>query len=163
MKKLQLAAIIAIIVITNSISVNAQYTWTQKANFPGGPRSGVSCFSIGNYGYVGGGQTTSGYVYEYYRWDKNTNSWSQIATYPGAASYGCTYFAIGGKGYIGLGINGSAATDLWSYDTGSNAWTQMASFPGVGRYSAFAFVIGANAYVCCGNPGAPPYQTDCWK
>jgi N-acetylneuraminic acid mutarotase len=162
MKKQTIKIISCLTFFTTSFYAQAQYVWTQMAGFPGAARSNASCFSIGHYGYVGCGQGSSFYS-DWWRWDQNTNSWTQIASYPGAGQNGCTYFVIAGKAYVGLGTNGSVQTDLWSYDTATNSWSQMASFPGAARYGAYSFVIGSNAYMCGGNPGGPPYYTDCWK
>jgi N-acetylneuraminic acid mutarotase len=166
MKKLQLKTLVCIIALAFSFTAQAQYTWTQKANFPGAARTSAACFSIGHYGYVGCGsiELRSENYSDWWKWDQSSNRWSAIASYPGAAQLGCTYFAIGNKGYCGLGISvPGTATDFWSYDPVTDTWTAMAPFPGEGRYSAFAFVIGTNAYVICGNPGSPTYLTDCWK
>ena len=148
MKKLELKTLVCIIAIAYSFNSQAQYSWSQKANFPGAARTEAACFSIGHYGYVGCGShglRTANYS-DWWKWDQFTNRWSAIASYPGQAQLGNTFFAIGNKGYCGLGISvAGTATDFWSYDPGTDTWTAMAPFPGEGRYSAFAFVIGTNA------------------
>ena len=129
------------------VNVNAQGSWTQKAslmNFNG--REDATGFSIGHYGFIGTGLTSSGYENDFWKWNQTNNTWDSIAHYPGAGKYGVTSFTINGKGYSCLGYSGSAnATDLWEYDTTTNSWTQKANFPGAARYGAFVFVLGHKA------------------
>jgi len=140
----------------------AQNPWTQKANFPGGPRAFTSAFTIGHYAFVGLGYNGS-YLYDFSKWNETTNTWSSIPNYPGAGSYNATAFTIEGKGYVCLGLNGSGTTtDMWRYDTITNAWTQMATFPGIKRYDCEAFVIGHKAYLVAGSISGPPYLQDVW-
>jgi N-acetylneuraminic acid mutarotase len=142
------------------IKSNAQnYSWTQKANFPGIARAYDVGFSIGDFGYIGLGYDGSSYYDDFYKWDQAKNTWSAIADYPGAGRYEPTGMTIEGKGYVGLGWTGSAgATDFWSYDTATKTWTQMATFTGKGRYGASVFVIGHKAFVM----GGSTYSNDVW-
>ncbi len=143
----------------------SQYSWTQKQSMPTSGRFYSTAFSIGHYGFVGGGSNGSSDVYDFWKWDKNTNTWTQIANYPGIGSAGLIAFTINGIGYVGFGTSPSTvAKDLWAYDTTSGNWTPKATFPGTtARYACFTFVIGNNAYVGCGDPGAPPYLNDVWE
>ncbi len=163
MKKLYLKTLFAGFFSLSFLITNAQYGWTQKANFPGVSRNSTASFSIGHYGYVGCGVNGSNRYADWWRWNQDSNTWTQIASYPGAGQGRCTSFSIGGKGYVGLGFGNTVYSDLWQYDTATNTWTQMASFTGAARLGAMAFVIGTNAYMCNGSPGGPPYFTDCWK
>ena len=142
----------------------SQYSWTQKANFPGTARNYDAGFTIGNYIYLGCGTNGSSYYNDFYRWNQVTNTWSTITSYPGAGyHFDPISFSIEGKGYVGLGWNGSAgATDLWRYDSTTNNWTQMASLPGPGRDDGSVFVIGHKAYLIGGSQGGPPYLEDVW-
>ena len=140
-----------------------QFSWTQKANFPGAARDLAAAFSIGNYGYIGCGYDGS-YLNDFYKWDQNTNTWSAIASYPGPGSWSPTSCSINGYGYVGLGQTSSntMATDWWRYDSASNTWTAMASFPTTGWYDASCFVIGHKCWVVCGSNGGPPYNPSVW-
>ena len=57
------------------LSASAQGTWTQKANFGGIARSGCFAFSIGNFGYMGGGNLMT----DFWKYDPSNNSWTQEA------------------------------------------------------------------------------------
>ena len=142
-----------------------QASWTQRASLVAlNGRLGATGFSIGHYGYIGGGQTPTGPTNDFWRWNQNTNTWSSIASYPGLGRYCMTSFTIAGKGYTCLGWSGAAnEKDMWEYDSATNSWTQKASFPGSARYGAFVFVIGTNAYVGCGEPNGQPYDQDMWE
>jgi N-acetylneuraminic acid mutarotase len=146
------------------LNTNAQNTWVQKASltaFSG--RENATGFSIGHYGFIGTGETTSGFENDFWKWDQTNNTWTAITPYPGVGMYGNTSFTINGKGYCGLGYSGSTnASDLWEYDTATNAWTAKATFPGNARYGAFVFVLGHKAYIGCGEPNGPPYYQDMW-
>ena len=150
-----------------SMQLSAQYSWTQKADFPGAIRTYAAGFAIGHYGFIGCGSSSPSAVTSYndfWKWNQTTNTWDSIAHYPGIG-YKLTpvSFTIEGKGYVGLGWTGSAgATDLWRYDTATNTWTAMAAFPGTGRYDEAVFVIGHKAYVVSGSSGGPPYLGDVW-
>ena len=161
--KLSIISIAAIFLLGFISNGQAQYSWTQKASMPGHSRSYGTAFSIGHYGFVGGGSDSTTRVFDFWKWNQHTNSWSAIANYPGVGSAGLVAFTINGKGYVGLGASSSIGNDLWEYDTTTNTWTQKANFPGTPRYACFTFVIGNNAYVGCGDPGSAPYLQDVWE
>jgi len=163
MRKFIFKISVILLFVTGSNFSQAQ-VWTKMANFPGVVRYLSSSFTIGHYGYVGGGSNGgSAYYKDFYRWNQNTNTWSVIASYPGAGPMAPISFAIEGKGYVGTGEGtGGVANDFWSYDTTTNTWTAMANFPGPSRYDASAFVVGHKAYLIAGSTGGPPYLNDVW-
>jgi PKD repeat protein len=147
------------------LNVSAQNgAWNQKASLTADNGRNFSAgFSIGHYGFIGGGETPTGFVNDFWKWNQTNNTWTSIASYPGAGKWGLTSFVINGKAYCCCGWSGSAnENDMWEYDTISNTWTQKASFPGLPRYGAFAFVLGTKAYVGCGEPNGAPYYQDMW-
>jgi N-acetylneuraminic acid mutarotase len=100
------------------------------ASFPGVARKNGIGFSIGEYGFVGLGNSGSSNLSDFYKWNQSTNKWSSIANYPGVGSFSGLAFSCEGMGYVGMGLGNSIANDLWQYDTTSNKWTQMSSLPG---------------------------------
>ncbi len=115
-------------------NINAQNTWTPKADFRGRLREGAVGFSIGTKGYLGTGVTP--YTYDgnkdFWEYDPSTNTWTQKADFGGTARFYAVGFSIGGKGYIGTGSSGSrsnsvATKDFWEYDPVENTWTRKAS------------------------------------
>jgi N-acetylneuraminic acid mutarotase len=128
-------------------------SWTQKANFPPGPRMHPTGFTIGNYGYVGTGRDNA-YIEQndLYRYDPATNSWTAMAPMPTTGRRGAVSFAVNGKGYLGTGTYSS---DFWEYNPISNSWLAIAPFPGTPRISAVAFTIGSKGYVGTGDDGGP--------
>ncbi len=164
MKKNISRIILSLLFVICIVTMQAQGTWTQKASlnaYTG--REMATGFSIGNFGYIGTGQTTSGFVDDFWKWDQTNNTWTQVANYAGAGRYGITSFVINGMGYSCFGWSGSYnATDLWQYNPNTNVWTQKANFPGLGRYGSFVFVIGTKAYIGCGEPNSQPGYLDVW-
>ncbi len=136
-------------------SLNAQNTWTQKADLSGGESEGAVSFSIGSKGYLG---TGFGLTKDFWEYDPSTNTWTQKADFGGAARAGAFGFSIGSKGYIGTGIIRSASNpgttkDFWKYDPVANTWTQKADFGGTARGQDVGFSIGSRGYIGTGFSG----------
>jgi hypothetical protein len=131
-------------------------TWTQKANVPGGARSGGMGFGIGTKGYMGGGYNNSTGVYytDFYEYDVAGNTWTAKATMPGIGGEESVSLTIGSKGYYGTGFNGNTppycVANFYEYDPSANTWTAKANFPGT-RYGSVGFAIGNKAYVGSGS------------
>ena len=132
-----------------------QGTWTQKANFN---TSNIQIknqfsFSIGNKGYVGGGEG-SGTIYNtFFEYNSLTNTWTQKANYSTVsnARTKSASFSIGNKGYVIGGIIGSNPTSsVIEYDTLLNLWTSKANFGGGNRHSLIGFTIGNKGYAGTG-------------
>jgi N-acetylneuraminic acid mutarotase len=129
--------------------------WTQKASLPWGNRSGVATFSIGNKGYVMGGQfNQNGTTYnssETWEYNPATDSWTQKAHFGFFGWNYATGFSIGNKGYL---VNGQISLPsatiysnyLFEYDPATDSWTTKASFPGEPRIVTNAFVISGYGY-----------------
>ena len=143
-----------------SCLANAQ-VWTQKANFAGIPTWGSVSFSIGNKGYIGTGETSTGYSQEFWEYDPLTDTWTQKANFGGGGLGGAVAFAIGNKGYVGTGKYFVALADFWEYDPVSNTWTQKANFGGAPRDYAVGFAIGNKGYI--GTGGYFVGSADFWE
>lgn len=131
-------------------SINAQYGW-KKASFPGLPRDGAATFSIGNKGYVCGGEG-NGNLKDCWEFDQSGNKWKRIADMPAERAFG-SGFSIGSKGYVVLGTETSLSDmkkTLWEYNSLIDSWNLKAEFPGASRFAAGCFVINSKAYVGAG-------------
>lgn len=117
----------------------ATNSWTQKSNFPV-YTYGASVFSVGNFGYVGGG---TGLGSEFYKFNPITNTWTQIANSLTETPSDDTAFGINDKGYI---KNGSAFLE---YDPITDVWTNKANCP-LGGWAITSFVIQDKGYVKSG-------------
>jgi len=128
-----------------------QTAGTEKADFPGGERSGAASFSIGAKIYSGLGYNGSSTgVRDFWEWDQATNIWTKKADYPGNSYAGTVGFSIGLKGYIGTGysITGGYSNEFWEYDPATNTWTEKESLPLVAsRADAVGFSIGTKGYI----------------
>lgn len=144
----------ALLLILLFIECNAQSNWTQRANYAGGKRLFVVCFTIGNKAYVGTGlDSNNTKKNDFWEYDISNDTWTQKATFPGAPRFHAIAFSIGTKGYIGGGQDANNFfSDFYEYDPGNNTWTQKASIGGFPRGGAAAFSIGLKGYVATGAP-----------
>jgi N-acetylneuraminic acid mutarotase len=131
--------------------LNAQNTWTKKADYFTQIANGVG-YSIGSKGYIitgrGGGYSNLNYEY-----DPSTDVWTQRQDFPSFGRENAVGFSIGSKGYVGTGYDGSYNNDFYEYDPATNSWTTKTSFPGAGREFAVGFSIGSKGYLGTGSSG----------
>ncbi|MES2591131.1 MAG: hypothetical protein V4608_04545 [Bacteroidota bacterium] len=152
--------------------------WSRKEDFIGLNRQYAFGFSIGNKGYIGGGNTSLlGNVKDFYEYDPANGQWVKKDSFPefrnGAAS-----FAIGNKAYVGTGGIGSLYfSDFYEFDpndaskgfdTNNNPlgkWSQKAQFPGSVRGFGVGFSLGNYGYMGLGakTGGTDVYYNDFWK
>lgn len=119
-------------------------TWTQKANFGGGPRYLSRGFSIGGKGYVTCGYDSATCYTDLWEYNPLTDTWIKKANFPGIEREDPVAFAIGNKGYVGLG---DIANDFWEYDPLSNTWTMKDSLSGIYLDEGIGISIGNKGYV----------------
>lgn len=138
-------------------------SWTQKTNFPGNPRYGLTHmgWALGNKGYLGLGYDGSFYN-DLYEYDPSNDTWTQKSNFPGTGrSYGVA-FSTCYKYYAGTGQNsGIPMNDIWKYNPGNDTWAQMANFGGGNRWLMASFVIGSNGY-CGTGYDFTNYYNDWW-
>ncbi|MBS1658624.1 MAG: T9SS type A sorting domain-containing protein [Bacteroidetes bacterium] len=143
--------------------MNAQGTWTRKADFING-RSGAIGLSIGNYGYAGTGGSSLGWQKDFWRYDPNNNSWTQMADFPGSARGNATAFSIEDKGYLGVGQDDNGfRKDFWQYDPVTNSWNQRSDFGGGERCVVVGFSIGSKGYIGTGLDNNWNRKKDFWE
>lgn len=153
MKKTILSALVLCFIF----SASAQ-TWVAKADFPGTARSRGVAFSIGNFGYMGLGDSKTK---DFWKYTPATDTWSAAADFPGVARNGAVAAVVNGKAYIGLGgLDGSFGDptayydDFYEYDPATNKWTKKASIPNGGiinsTYFGFDNINGGTVYVLMG-------------
>lgn len=145
---------------------NSSEAWTQRSDFSGFPRLNAVAFTIGDYGYLGTGQSAFGYEKDLWRYDRSSDSWSQMADVDVSGRMGAFAFAIGDYGYVGGGLDDLAPynSDLRRYDPVANEWTVMwVNHPcGYGRVHAAAFAANGKAYIGTGQtPNG--YAQDFWE
>lgn len=134
--------------------------WTQMTSLGNSTGQGLErnvamSFSIGNKGYVVGGQGSNPYFSDTWEWDFATDTWSQKQTFTGGGRRAGVGFAINGKGYVGLGQSSTGLrNDMWEYNPTTNQWTAKANFPGTARRFPACFIIANVAYIGTGDDGA---------
>ncbi len=138
--------------------------WTQKADFPGGPRDGGYSFAIGGKGYIGGGFEGQFLQNDLYEYDPDLNEWNQKSDFPGGPVIFPASFVINEKAYVGTGAQGTPEIqDLWEYDPATDSWDQKTDFPGEPRQTAGGFSIGDRGYIGGGMSGYSVNRTDFWE
>jgi peptidoglycan hydrolase-like protein with peptidoglycan-binding domain len=141
--------------------VCAAEKWTKKSDFIGFPVSFATAFSIGNYGYIGGGQKNN-LAGEKSFWEYNplSNSWERKSDYGGYAKRRAAGFAIGDKGYLGLN---AASREFWEWNQQTDKWTEKLDFASHKRDFTVSFSIGNKGYVGMGGIDIQGYTDPVYK
>lgn len=138
-------------------------SWTQKADFGGGPRYHNLLFSVGNKIYAGLGRTDlpqpADDIWEY---NPLNNGWTQLNNYPGGTRIGPVSFVINDVAYVGLGVGSANDNTFYKYVPSADTWIQIADFPGNPRNTGVAFAIDGKGYVGSGN-GSFGLGRDFWE
>lgn len=142
--------------------------WTQKADFPGGPRREAAAFSINGIGYVGFGRLgpSGPFFKDLWAYDPATDTWTQKASLPGIGRSSPGVFVLNNKAYVMGGCPGTAPylNDLWEYDPATDSWQQKANLPGAGRSGPIAFAVYGKGYIGGGNDNSSDLcSTDLWE
>jgi N-acetylneuraminic acid mutarotase len=99
--------------------------WTQKADFPGGPRAGAAAFSLNGIGYAGTGYYYDGafitHTRDFWAYNPANDDWTKKADYEGFPRRDAIGVAMGGYGYIGLGgsVSGIILNNIYRYTKSS--------------------------------------------
>ena len=96
-------------------------TWKQMDDYPGDARINAIAFAIGNYGYVGTGQSKDDkQTKDFYRFDPTAasgNQWTIVNGFGGQKRTGGLSFLIDNVAYIVGGTNnGKDVDDFWKFD-----------------------------------------------
>ena len=110
--------------------------WMKMKDFPGANRVFPFAFSIGDFGYIGGGFDGSSPLNDFWKYDPNADAWTKMADLPFSGRSACFVFSIGNKGYVGGGTlqnplsqSGLLLNDFFSFDPQTNTWSKLADFP----------------------------------
>jgi len=140
--------------------------WMQKSDFPGSPRVVPFSFSIGNTGYIGGGDTlnaglSSDYVFDVWKYESTTDTWTRLADFPGLRAISLSGVSVENDGFVvELGANNPTAPltnykdiYIWKYDRINDTWQKKAKLPsGSKGYDGggTAFIINNQIYLGAG-------------
>lgn len=166
MKKLSIQFFIYLITTLIFFESVAQINiWLPRANFGGSARWGAFGFSIGQYGYIGGG-FDGGTLNDLWQYNPLNNSWTKKNVMPFQIRTACS-FVINNKAYVVGGIDNSnnIVGKLWEYDPINDTWTSKAVYPGAAIYGAAGFAIGGKGYFGIGNAGSSlgPYKNEFYE
>ncbi|MDB5120021.1 MAG: type sorting protein [Sphingobacteriales bacterium] len=141
--------------------------WTQKANFPGGPRQFAKGFNVGSKGYLSGGifyDRTEQVLTRYNDlWEYNPASdcWTKKVDSLGFWWQGS--FSLGRFIYF---IPDEESHVFLQYNPASNKFIKKANFPGVVRSWGLGLAIGEKGYYGLGNIhdiSGVRYLNDFWE
>ncbi len=130
--------------------------WVRLGDFTGGERGFAFGFSLGAFGYIGGGTDGNEWFGDLYLYDASANSWTGYTGSPVSR----TAFTIGNRAYVH--DNGL----LFEYDPDQDSWAEKDTFPGIPRDGAFAFGIGNKGFVGSGrfwDGSQYVYLNDVWE
>lgn len=134
-------------------------TWTQKANYAGGKRTGSVSFVIQDIAFVGLGiDETSAEKKDFWQYNPTTNNWAQLA------DFAATYAIIGGKAAFSVGFSGFVvkftSNEFWEITQG--AWKQKNNLPF--SPTKTSFVLNDIAYIVANDRKLWKYNaaTDSW-
>lgn len=126
-------------------------SWSQRADFPPGPRYQLSSFTIHDKAYVGLGTDYNVYKQDFWIYNPGSNVWTQTSNFGGGVRGSASTFTLGERGFVCLGVDGGLKKDLWEFDPYLQTWTARDSYDGSERKSAIAFTSGGKAYVGTGD------------
>lgn len=156
--------------------------WRQMDDYPGDARINAIAFTIGNYGYVGTGQSKNDkQTKDFYRFDPTAPSgsqWSIVNGFGGQKRTGGLSFIIDNVAYIVGGTNnGQDVTDFWKFDPSKseeNKWTRLREikddssddydddYNSITRTYGCAFVIDGQAYITLGQTSGSSLRNNYW-
>lgn len=125
----------------------ATRTWTQKNDFPGGERWSSFGFSIGDFGYVGGG-VYGNYErkHDFWKYDPNTDSWNQLTDIPKGNwnedliwNEDMLTISSSNTAYV-LGNESGYGRNFFEYDEINDEWIKLTDCK-VGREEMSGFLI----------------------
>lgn len=125
--------------------------WTQISDFPGIGRRGAVSFVVGDYAYVGTGETNSGRSSAFYRFSPASGTWSPISSMMTSRT-SAVAFGIDSYGYVGTGNTSSGSTnDFQRYNPTTDSWEMMSNVGPISRQEACGFAIGGKGYIGTGD------------
>ena len=121
--------------------------WTQKADYPGGPREGATGFVAAGRGFAAFGTPFIQFSRAVYEYLPDSNAWVPRANVPGigfAFSHG---FVLDSTFYIGP-ENGT--NQVYAYHVPTDTWDTVAPFPGNDRRAQVSFAVQGKGYIGMG-------------
>lgn len=141
---------------TSAVTVTAlPNPYTAVANFAN-TRYDAGSFTIGQRGFVVGGQNTS-----VFRYDADTDTWAARANFPTANYVDCDGWGDATYGYV---LEGGSGTNkrLYRFDDAANTWTEISTYPGSAIQGRSVARIGNLVYVGLGNNSGGTKASDWW-
>lgn len=134
--------------------------WTAKADFPGGARSGVNAFAVGDRFLAGFGTAGTAQTTDFHEYLPGTDEWVTLEPVPGQGfAYGAG-FVIDNTCYVGPELG---TGHVYAYDAQVGQWSQVADFPGTVRTHHAAFAVNGKGYWGGGREPGGSVLGDWWS
>lgn len=113
-------------------------------------------FVIGNYAYVGGGETGLAQLKDFWRFTPpelgnpaDQGRWDYVSHCPASGRVDAVGFAIGSRGYYGTGLNNTDGDlrDFWELNPGTGKWRERTPFQGGERRQSLSYSDGTSGYL----------------
>jgi hypothetical protein len=128
--------------------------WTSLKDFPGDARRSAVAFSLGENGYLLGGQNSLyRQLTDLWRYDSFNDTWTQLADGPILAKEA---FNLNGEIFCS-----SKDGQFWKYSQSADSWTKKESL-GNNFYNSFFMQINDDLYQCL-TPNYDPYNYKCYR
>lgn len=146
-------------------------TWSNKSDPPAPVDGGVS-FVVGDYAYIGQGESYLTPSKRFWKYDPVTDTWTQLKDFPGYGGHttitGASAFSHEGYGYVLNGLNTfTYEKEFWKYNPTGDSWTRLDDFPGEARHLSSHFKINDKLYLSCGAwsgaTGNSYFYNDLWE
>jgi N-acetylneuraminic acid mutarotase len=143
------------------LSVNAASAqWESLESLPSTAvvRHHPTAFALGGTGYLmGGAESNSNALKDFYSYDPLTDTWTQKTDFPGQPRGFAYAVDSDTKGYVGFGLDFDEGTsieeylkDLWEYDPLTDTWTELTPLPGSARIHPAMVELDGKIYVGLG-------------
>lgn len=127
--------------------------WTAKATFPDRASLNPIFFSMGDYGYYGGGMDiyTNEPIRKFWRFDPANNTWIRLADLPMDMTEPGVSLSTSSKGYVLLN---RPTFNFWQYDPQLDTWTRKTTAITPDSYYRSGFVMNDGLYFYATNAGS---------
>ncbi len=147
-------------------------SWIQLNSLPTGVegRNHPITFALDGHGYMLTGNSNTGDLSDFLRYDPATDSWTQLPNFPGGERGYAYGVATNGKGYAGFGLQYDFSTgsetyfgDLWEYDPSNSTWTELATCPCEARIHPAMIATDTKIFVGLGGGETSGDLNDWWE
>jgi hypothetical protein len=90
-------------------------SWTQKANYGGGNRTGPVAMALGGKGYMGTGYNGTAATQDFWEYNPASDAWLQLANFGGSSRYSACAFTAASRAFLATGYSSVYFQDTWEF------------------------------------------------